>query len=226
MSQGFDNWMGLETDKNGEYVLTARSLYRSLGGKWGLLESAIPPLSFTITYSMTKSVVASVSTAIGLTVVVLGIQVFRKRPILNAFASLIGIGIAAWLALNGSAGDFFVKDFFVNGGWAAGLLLSVLAGFPAFGLLMRAVGELTANWRKDRKIKRLMTYLSIFWACLYLIRLGVQLPLYFSNQVEALGFAKVLLGLPLFGTWIVLTWIILKRSLYADRDGNLEEISS
>jgi hypothetical protein len=214
LSQSLDKWLGLETNAEGDYVLTARSLYKSIGGKWGLLESAVPPLSFTITYSITKSVVPSVTVAIGLTIVVLAIQVARKRPILNAFASLFGIGIAAWLALNGGAGDFFVKDFFVNGGWAAGLLISSLVGYPAFGLLMRAVGELDQNWRTDRKIKRLMTLLSVFWAGIYLLRLGVQLPLYFSNQVELLGFAKVLLGLPLFGLWIVLTWFILKRTLY------------
>ena len=217
MSQGFDKWLGLETNAEGDYVLTARSLYKSIGGKWGLIESAVPPLSFTITYSITKSVTPSVGIAVGLTIVVLAIQVARKRPILNAFASLFGIGIAAWLALNGGAGDFFVKDFFVNGGWAAGLLISSLVGYPAFGLLMRAVGELEQDWRTDRKIRRLMTLLSLFWAGIYLLRLAVQLPLYFSNQVEILGIAKVLLGLPLFGLWIVLTWLILKRTMYVPR---------
>lgn len=215
MSQGLDKWMGLETDKNGEYVLTARSLYRSIGGKWGLIESAIPPLSFTLTYSLTKSVVTSVSIALALTVVIAVIQIIKKRPVMNAVASVLGIGVAAWLALNGGAGDFFVKDFYVNGGYASVLIGSALIGFPLFGYLMKVVGELPADWRSNRQTKRLMTTLTLFWGSLYLVRLSIQLPLYFSDQIEALGFAKVALGLPLFGLWIAATWLILKRTMYA-----------
>lgn len=205
-------WLGLETDDKGELVLSVRSLYKSLGGALGLLESAIPPLSFSLAYTLTKNVALSVSVAVSLTLVILVIQVYRRRPVMNAIASVFGIGIAAWLALTGGAGDFFVKDFWVNALWAAGLSISLVVRFPIFGLLLQSLGEIEEGWRKNRPTFRRMSMLTLLWASLYVIRLAVQLPLYFADNIAALGVAKFLLGLPLFSLWCLFTWLLLRRA--------------
>jgi hypothetical protein len=208
-------WLGLEKDATGQFVLTVKSLIRSVGGKWGLIESAIPPMSFSISFGAFKSVYLSAALAVGLTVLVAIGQVIRKRPVMNALASLLGIGLAAYLALSGgksgaTARDFFLKDFAVNGVWIAGLLLSIVITRPAFGYLLHALGDLDDDWRSSKKTVRKMGLLTAFWVVLFATRLLVELPLYLANNVVALGYVKTLLGLPFFGLWILLSWVLLR----------------
>jgi len=209
---GLHRWLGIETDAKGELNLSIRGLYKSLGGAMGVVSSAIPPLTFSLTYTLTKSVPIAVTAALVLTVAFLTVDVIRRRPIMNAIAALLGIGIAAWLALNGSAGDFFVKDLWVNGLWAGGLGLSVVVGQPLFGYLLQSLGELETGWRKNRKSLRKMMLLTAMWSGLYILRLSIQLPLYFAQNIAALGVAKFVMGLPVFAFWCFLTWLMLRKA--------------
>jgi hypothetical protein len=209
---GLNRWLGLETDADGELSLTVRSLYKSLGGALGVVSSAIPPLSFSFTYTLTSNVTAGVIVAVTFTTIFLTIDIIRRKPIMNAIAALLGIGMAAWLALRGGAGDFFVKDLWVNGLWASGLGLSVLIGVPVFGYLLQSLGELEPGWRKQKPSFRKMTLLTAMWSGLYIVRLTVQLPFYFANNIAALGIAKFLLGLPTFALWCFFTWLLLRKA--------------
>jgi hypothetical protein len=209
-------WLGLAKDPNGEYVLTAKSLITSIGGKWGLVESAIPPMSFSLSFGAYKNVYLSVGLALSLTLLVAIGQVIRKRPIMNAFASFLGVGLAAWLATNGgadgaSARDFFLKDFAVNGVWIVGLLVSVAIGRPAFGYLAHALSDVPDNWRTVKTVRAKMSLMTVFWVVLFATRLLVELPLYLANDVVMLGYVKTALGLPFFALWITLSWLITAK---------------
>lgn len=209
-------WLGLEKGPDGEYVLTAKSVITSIGGKWGLVESAIPPMSFSLSYGAYKNVYLSVGLALSLTLLVAVGQVIRKRPVMNALASFLGVGLAAWLATSGgssgaSARDFFLKDFAVNGVWIVGLLVSVVVGRPAFGFLAHALSDVPDDWRSVRKIRAKMSLMTLFWVVLFATRLLVQLPLYLANDVVMLGYVKTALGLPFFALWITLSWLIVSK---------------
>jgi hypothetical protein len=209
-------WLGLGKDPNGEYVLTAKSLITSIGGKWGLVESAIPPMSFSLSFGAYKNVYLSVGIALSLTLLVAIGQVIRKRPIMNAFASFLGVGLAAWLATNGgadgaSARDFFLKDFAVNGVWILGLLVSIAIGRPAFGYLAHALSDVPDNWRTVKTVRAKMSLMTVFWVVLFATRLLVELPLYLANDVVMLGYVKTALGLPFFALWITLSWLFTAK---------------
>ena len=49
------------------------------------------------------------------------------------------------------------------------------------------------------------------WAGLFLLRLLVQLPLYLTESVVALGVVKTAMGLPLFAVGLWLTWLLVRR---------------
>ena len=209
-------WLGLEKNNDGEYVLTAKSVITSIGGKWGLLESAIPPMSFSLSYGAYKNVYLSVGIALSLTLLVAIGQIIRKRPVMNALASFFGVGLAAWLATNGgangaSARDFFLKDFAVNGVWIVGLLISIAVGRPAFGFLAHALSDVPDDWRSVRRIRYKMSLMTLFWVVLFSTRLLVQLPLYLANDVVMLGYVKTALGLPFFALWITLSWLFVSK---------------
>lgn len=209
-------WLGLEKDSEGEYVLTAKSVITSIGGKWGLLESAIPPMSFSLSYGAFKNVYLSVGIALSLTLLVAIGQIIRKRPVMNALASFLGVGLAAWLATSGgangaSARDFFLKDFAVNGLWIIGLLVSIAVGRPAFGFLAHALSDVPDDWRSVARIRFRMSLMTLFWVVLFATRLLVQLPLYLANDVVMLGYVKTALGLPFFALWITLSWLFVTK---------------
>ena len=53
-------------------------------------------------------------------------------------------------------------------------------------------------------------------AALFYARLAVQLPLYFADEVAALGTLKLVMGLPLFAPLAAVTWLAV-RTLYPRR---------
>ena len=212
---GVSRWLGLEK-QDGEYVLTPKSFIKSVGGFWGLVESAIPAIGFSVSFGFWRDVVLSVAIAVSLTVVIFISQVVRKRPVMNAISSLFGIAIAAWLALAGGASgatarDFYLKDFFTTSAWAIALAVSISLRRPVLGYVLNAFSQVPDDWRNHPIILRRMSWLTLLWIGLFLVRLGVQLPLYLANQVVALGLVKTVLGLPLYGLWLWLTALFVRR---------------
>jgi hypothetical protein len=58
---------------------------------------------------------------------------------------------------------------------------------------------------------------------LFGLRLGVQVPLYLAGEeaVQALATAKLVMGIPLYGLTLWLTWLLL-RSVYRRDESNGE----
>ena len=55
---------------------------------------------------------------------------------------------------------------------------------------------------------RLRQYMLATWiiTVLMMLRLAVQVPLYFANNVEALGATRLIMGLPLYALGVWLAW--------------------
>lgn len=71
-------------------------------------------------------------------------------------------------------------------------------------------------WRKDPDLLRRYTLATWFWAGLFAVRLAVKVPLYFADSVGWLGTAHLVLGVPLWGLVLWLTWVVV-RGAHADR---------
>jgi hypothetical protein len=65
-------------------------------------------------------------------------------------------------------------------------------------------------WRKNKVVYRRAQLVTLIWVGFFGLRLAVQLPLYFSQQVELLAASKVVLGAPAYAGLLVLTWVLLK----------------
>ena len=114
----------------------------------------------------------------------------------------------------GRAEDFYLPGFWTNGAYGAVLLVSALVGWPLIGV---AVGFLMGEqlaWRADPSKRRVMVILTFLWAGLFILRLAVQLPLYYAGNVEWLGATKLLMGIPLYAPLLVVSWLMV-RSVYA-----------
>jgi hypothetical protein len=68
-----------------------------------------------------------------------------------------------------------------------------------------------AEWRRDPAMLRRYSIATWFWVGLFALRLLVKVPLYFSGDVAWLGTAHLVMGVPLWGLVLWLTWAVVRR---------------
>ena len=167
-------------------------------------------VAFTITRDLTLSLVAALASAAVFTVV----RLVQRRPLTQALAGVVGVGISAWLAnTTGKAEDFYLPGLLhqrrlhpgdghlhrrSNGRWP--------------GLLFGFIRNEGLDWRKDParlKAYRLGTWIIV---AVLALRLVVQVPLYLmgADGLAALATTRLIMGAPLYilGVWIA--WLVTR----------------
>lgn len=193
----------------------ASDIWAALGGPRGLVESILPGIAFLAVYSFTQSLIWSVSAPMAVSIGFIATRLLQKSPLQPAIVGFIGIAASAAVAvLSGRPENNFVLGLWVNAATLTILLISLLARRPLIGVV---AGLLTsdANWRSDRA-KRVMAGVATgLWSAMFALRLAVQVPLYLAGEpaVSALAMAKLVMGVPLYGLTLWLTWLLL-RSVY------------
>jgi hypothetical protein len=202
-------------ERDGVTTLDKDSLMASLGGWLGIIQSSLPATVFVLVFSIFKSTPAAAISSIALSVVFLLVQVIRKRPVTQALAGAVGILISGYLTLRdgGHPADYFVQGFFTNIGYGLALAISILIRWPLLGFLVGLTRGEALTWRRNRKILTRSDLATGIFVALFGARLIVQVPLYFANQIEALGVARVAMGVPLYALCIWLSWLLLRSSI-------------
>lgn len=202
-------------DSNGEINITKQSLLGSVGGWLGIVESVLPALLFVSVLASTKNTVAAVITAVSTSAFFLMLQIVRKKPLTQAIAGAVGIAISAFLPLRegGQPEDYFVQGFITNSLYLAVLLGSVLFRWPIIGVLVGFLLGEGSSWRADKVKSRRFQAATFVWIGLFSARLLVQLPLYFAHATEALGIARIAMGVPLYALCIWFTWLLVRGVL-------------
>jgi hypothetical protein len=177
-------------------------LAKALGGVRGILEAAIPTISFTVSWISTEDLKLSLIVSISLAVVLLLARIVQRSTPQFVINSLIGIAIGAFFASRtGDAKDFFLPGILWNAGYMVGMLLSIITRWPVVGFLIGSVtGDPTA-WHKDPGIVKLCIRLTWLLMLPCAVRVAVQGPVYLfgggDQAVAALGVAKIAMGWPL-----------------------------
>ncbi|MFD1713671.1 DUF3159 domain-containing protein [Amnibacterium flavum] len=192
-------------------AVTGRGLLSAIGGVRGVLEAVLPGVLFVVLFSVTRSLPLSLGISVGAAAVFTVVRIAQRTPVTQAIGGLFAALASAGLSLfTGRAEDNFVLGLITNGAYGAGLLISVLVGWPLIGVAVGYLfGEGTA-WRKDRRKFRAMQGLTLAWVALFAARLAVQLPLYLSGSIELLGTLKLVMGLPLYAPLLVLSWLVAR----------------
>jgi hypothetical protein len=193
-------------------VFDGQSLLASLGGWSGLIESTIPPTAFLVIYTLTQNSFWSVVVSAALSLISIIKQVIQRKPISQAVVGAVLVAASAWLALrdHGSTKDYFIPGFITNISYGSVMLLSILIRWPVIGVIVGFFKGWGFGWRKNRSLLTRFDLVTSLWAILFGLRLLVELPLYFANNVEALGVAKLLMGIPLYGICLWFTWLSLR----------------
>lgn len=193
--------------------LVRTQLAKALGGRRGIVESAVPTIAFTVSWIVTEDLRRSLVISIGLTVALLLARLVQRSTPQFVLNALVGIGIAALFASrSGEARDVFLPGILYNGAYAAVFIVSILVGWPLIGFL---IGSLTGDptaWHDDRAVVRLCALLTWIFALPCILRVVVQYPLWAGDHVALLGTSKVVLGWPLqVATFGAMAWVLSRN---------------
>ncbi len=199
---------------------TANPLHELMGGRRGALESALPSVVFVIVYLVTSSLGWALAAALGVAAVLAALRLARREKPVRVLGGLAAVGIAAVVAARtGNAADYFLPSLLANVASALIWAVSILARWPLLGVIVGfAIGQKT-GWRQDADLMRAYSNASWIWAGSFLVRAGVNTPLYLTDNLVGLGISRVLLGWPMVLGVIAASWWAIRRSLPEDHPG-------
>jgi hypothetical protein len=186
---------------------------RSAGGVQGIAESILPGLLFLVTYTITRDLTVSLVAALASAAVFTVVRLVQRRPLTQALAGVVGVGISAWVAnTTGKAEDFYLPGFFTNAAYIVAMVISIAVKWPVAGLLFGFIRNEGLDWRKDParvKAYRIGTWIIV---AVLVLRLVVQVPLYLlgPDGLAALATTRLIMSTPLYilGVWIA--WLVTK----------------
>lgn len=185
-----------------------------VGGVRGFIETSAPGILFLISYSFTKQALWSAIAAGAVALVLLLVRLIRKEPLMPAISAVIAVVFCAvWMLWNGNAVAYYEPGFWINAAWITILTVSLLVRWPLLGVIVGAFTGDYKGWRKDRLIFKTSVICTLAWILLFAARLAVQLPLYYAGAVEALGVARLVMGVPLYALFVLATWQIFASAL-------------
>jgi len=199
--------------------LSADSILQAAGGWRGLAESVIPGFAFILIYAFTQDLVMSIAAPAIIMVLLLIVRLIRRETVVPPIAGIAGVALSAFLALrSGNAADFYLPGFWINGGYAIALLISVVVGWPIIGVFAAPLAGFGTAWRDVKPLRRLFTWLTLAWVALFVLRIAVQLPLYFAGLVEPLGIARLIMGAPMYAVLLVATIVLARAGMQKAED--------
>jgi len=210
---------GLQRTGNGNI-----DVLKSAGGVQGIAESILPGLVFLVAFTVTRELSTALVGALGVAALFTLARLIQRKPLTQALAGIVGVGLSAWLAnTTGKAEDFFVLGFFTNIGYILAMSVSIAVRWPFAGLLFGFIRNEGLDWRKHParvKAYRIGTWVII---SVLVLRLVVQVPLYLMGEPGLAGLAttRLIMGAPLYilGMWVA--WL-LTRPAPAPADASAE----
>ena len=226
-----------------EAVVRAQ-LSAALGGRRGMVEAAVPTVTFTLLYVTTKELRVAIAVSLVAAVVLLGARLVQKGPVQYCVNALVGIGIGClfvWLSGRGDGDEsqralaYFLPGILYNAGYGALMVLSILVRWPLVGLVVGSVSaEDPTGWRRDPQVVALCSRLTWLLVLPCLLRLAVQAPVYLAGRaaqdadpyLTALGVAKVAMGWPLqVAALAAMLWVLARNHTPVAPTGSPQPVS-
>jgi len=194
-------------------VFDTGSIVAALGGPRGLLETTIPGVVFAVVFAFTNpAYYLALWSAVATAVLILVVALVQRRSVQQTLSGFLGIALTAGIVIiTGRPRYFFLLGLWRNAFWLAGHTISLLVRWPLIALFLGPFTGEGVQWRKDPARLRAYLWCTVVWILVFGIRLGVQFELFSDDKVVALGFAQVILGIPLFLAACGATYLILRR---------------
>lgn len=190
------------------------SMIDLMGGPLGMAETALPTIAFVVATTAGEEIKTAAIAAVAVAAVMAVARMARRQTPQFALAGVIGVAISAFIAnQTGEARDFFLPGLLINVAYAVGAFGSVAIKHPFVGYVVEGIGgdDMTA-WRRDPGKMRAYRLASSIFGAMFVLRLLVQVPLFLADQVVALGTVRLVMGFPLFGLAIWLSWLLIRQA--------------
>ncbi|WP_020575711.1 DUF3159 domain-containing protein [Actinopolymorpha alba] len=206
-------------DADGAQADEGFSLIKAFGGWGGMLDAGLPGLAFVVTYTaFGNNLRYSLIVALSLGAVFTVVRLVRRDPLQNVIGGFVGVAIAAVIAnATGKAGDFYLPGLFINAAYALGYLIANILKWPLIGVVVGLAAGWGTAWRQDPLLLRAFQRAGWLWVGFFVLKLAVQLPLYLTDQLVALGVARVAMGWPLWLLVMWLTYVVVRGSVPTER---------
>ncbi len=186
----------------------------AIGGPLGMLETALPTVVFVVMITIDREDIRKASVvAVVAALVLAAIRLLRGQTVRFVASGLFGVAFAAFVAAkSGKAENFFLPGLLINMAYALILVISLAFRRPLVGYVVTSMHGVdpTSAWHTDRPFTRAATRASWVFAAIFALKLVVQLPLYLTHSLVALGVAKIAMGYPLYALGIWLTWLLMR----------------
>lgn len=191
----------------------------------GFLDAGLPSLVFVCVYTFGgRRLGPALVVAVGVALVLAVVRLARHDRLGSVVAGLFGMVLSAVIAYrSGQARNVYLLGLVTNASFLLLYGISVLVRWPVVGLLIGLIRQDAREWRKDADLMRGFTRATLLWAAMFFVRLCVQVPLYLTDQVGALGTLRVILGWPLTLLVLVGTFVILRQSVGEGKWGALRD---
>lgn len=207
---------GIERREDGQI-----DVLKTIGGVRGLVESLLPGLVFLVIFTLIQqlnpALIASVAVAVGFTVA----RLVRRGTLTQALTGLMGVVICAIFSrVTGEAKDYYVPGFYTNIAYGVALIISIAIRWPLMGVIFGFIRSENTSWRSDKVRTRQYALATWIVVGVFFGRLLVQVPLYFADNIPALGAARLAMGVPLYAGGLWIAWMIsrpLKNSETAQK---------
>ncbi|MEX3508283.1 DUF3159 domain-containing protein [Kocuria carniphila] len=205
---------GLRRDKHGQL-----DVLHAVGGWRGLIEAVLPGLIFLVVFLLTQQLGIALIASLATAAVFAVLRLAQRQSLMQSITGLIGVAVCALFArAGGQALDYYVPGFFINIAWFIGLSISTAVGWPLLGVFYGYVRGEGMEWRKDRRRRTAYQRATLLLIGMFAARLLVQVPLYFAENVAALGVTRLVMGVPLYALVLWLGWM-MTRPVRPLRDG-------
>ncbi|WP_084252650.1 DUF3159 domain-containing protein [Devriesea agamarum] len=185
------------------------SVADAMGGWRGVIESVVPTLLFVVLFVILRDVMVPGIFSVVAVVVLAIARLIQRLPLSPVIGGAIGIVIGAvWAIRSGDGSDFYVPGLIYNAVFLVVLLVTIFARTPLIGVLVAVLDKNTCTWRNDDDARRTYTAATWVFVGLFALKLAVQAPLYFAGASDALGVAKLVMGLPLFALTLWICWMM------------------
>ena len=162
------------------------SVIDAIGGPRGVIESMLPGVVFVVLFVATSNLNLTIAVSAVLAVLQVIVRLIQRQSVMGAVSGLVAVGICLiWAWQTHEARNYYIFGFITNAGYAALLAVSLIARVPGLGLVVE-----------------------------FLLRLVVQVPLYLTNHVAALGVTRLLMGIPFWALAIWVSYLIIATPMH------------
>lgn len=189
------------------------SILTNFGGKRGLTEAGLPSVVFITVYTATRNLNTSLWSAVAVAAVLTVVRLAQRDKLQHALSGLFGVVLcAAFAKYTGQAKNFYLPGVLLQVGEGVLFSVSALVRWPLVGVIIGPItGEMMA-WRDNPQRLRVFTISTWLLVGMFALRVAIEIPLYFANQITALGAAKVVLGYPLYIAVLFVCWQVIKKA--------------